>query len=222
MSILVTFLCIAVGYPVAYLIATSRKEHRSILIFLVMIPWLTNELIRNYIWLIILNPNGIINQVLMQLNIISQPLRLAGTSAAILVAMVYVQMPLSILPVYSVMQGVDMDLLRVAQSLGATQYTVIRNVLIPLTMPGVIASGILLFLTSVGFYVTPALLGADRDIFMANLISIHISRLVQWEYGSAMSIIFVLSAFACVILVVRLARFLGISSLDWLAGEGLF
>lgn len=214
MSSVVALACIVIGYPVAYVVATIRPRYRYLLIWLVMVPWLTNELVRNYVWLVILSPNGLVNQVLIRIGVIEQSLRLSGTMWAVLIGMIYVQLPLSILPLYAVMRGIDMDLLRVASSLGAKPSAVVRSILIPMTLPGIVAAGLLTFLTSLGFYITPAILGGQRDLFIANLIDIEVSRLVHWEFGSALALLLVVSALAILGLASRF------TSLEGMTGRG--
>lgn len=186
-SFAVTLTCIVLGYPVAYVLAQTSPRVRNILLIAVVAPWLTSTLVRNFAWIILLGRIGPLNLILLKLGLIEQPLQFIGTSLAVYIAMVHVQMPLAILPMFSVMQRIDHNLVRVAQGLGANPLQAFYYIFLPLSLPGVTGAGLLLFIGSLGFYITPILLGGTSDLFIANLIDLQISAFLNWESGSAIA-----------------------------------
>jgi ABC-type spermidine/putrescine transport system permease subunit I len=193
MSLLVTVLSIVLAYPVAYALATATPRLRAVLFIVVLVPWLVPELVRNFTWLVILQSNGVVAKLQQAVGLGSDPIIELGTVSAVTVGMVYVQLPLAILPIYAVMQRLDFSLMAVAASLGARPHRVIARILIPLTMPGVATSAVLVFLTTLGFFITPLILGGGQHPFMANIIDIQVSRILNWELGSALSVVLVVA-----------------------------
>jgi len=193
MSLLVTAICVLIGYPVAYLLATVSATLQYGLFVLILVPWLMPELVRNFAWLVILQDNGVLSSLQTIAGLGSRPIISAYSLQAVMVGMVTVQLPLTILPIYAVMRRIDLSLMATASTLGAPPLQVVRTILLPLSMPGVATAFILTFLTTLGFYVTPLMLGGGSHIFMANLIDIEVSRIVDWREGAAMSMILVLA-----------------------------
>ena len=193
MSLLVSVLSLVLAYPVAYALATASPRLRTILFVVVLVPWLVPELVRNFTWLVILQSNGMVAKLQQVVGLGSDPIIELGTVSAVTVGMVYVQLPLAILPMYAVMQRLDFSLMAVAASLGARPHRVIAQILIPLTMPGVATSAVLVFLTTLGFFITPLILGGGQHPFMANIIDIQVSRILNWELGSALSVVLVVA-----------------------------
>lgn len=214
-ALLVTLACLVIGYPIAYFLASTSRMSRNIVFAVVLAPWLVSELVRNFSWLIILQSGGVLSQVQRAAGFSGDPVIEAGTFAAMFIGMIYVQLPLAILPIYAVIQRLDLSLLTVATSLGGRPHQVIRTVLIPLSLPGIMAAAVLTFLTSLGFYITPMLLGGPSDLFMANLIDVQISRLVNWEFGSALASVLVLSGLGVMALASKLIGW------KWLLGEAV-
>jgi ABC-type spermidine/putrescine transport system permease subunit I len=177
------------GYPVAYFLSKAPPHLRNILFIAVLIPWWTSTLVRTYAWMVILGRNGLINQTLMGLGLIPEPLKLMYNTLGVVIGMVHVQLPLAILPLYAVMNGIDGELLRAAQSLGASAFQTFRRVFFPLSMPGVAGAALLLFVGSMGFYITPALLGGPSNVLISNLIDSQVSGLIHWAFGSAIAVI---------------------------------
>ena len=188
-ALIVTVICLILGYPVAYLLSIAPAHLRNILFIAVLIPWWTSTLVRTYAWMVILGRNGIINQTLLGLGLISEPLRLMYNTLGVVIGMVHVQLPLAILPLYSVMSGIDRGLLQAAQSLGAGTFQTFRRVFFPLSMPGVTGAALLLIVGNMGFYITPALLGGPANVLIAQLIDSQVSGLINWEFGSAIAVI---------------------------------
>ncbi|MCX7356305.1 MAG: ABC transporter permease subunit [Alphaproteobacteria bacterium] len=185
----VTFLCLLLGYPTAYVLARANPRLRTILLLLVLIPYLTSFLVRTYAWMILLHGKGIINSVLLSTGVIDQPVKLIFNQIGVHIGMVHVMLPLMILPLFSIMRGIDFRLVTAAQSLGAGPVRAFWRVFFPLSLPGVRSGCLLVFLLSLGFYITPALLGGLRDVMLATFIEVHVTQLVQWGFAAAAAFI---------------------------------
>jgi ABC-type spermidine/putrescine transport system permease subunit I len=188
-SLLVTILCLLIGYPMAYYLSTRPAKKANLLLILVLIPLWTSVLVRTYAWITILGRNGLINQMLQKSGIIEQPLKLIYNQLGLTIGMVHVMMPFMVLSLYSVMVGIDRNLLKAAQNLGASPFRAFRKVFLPLSMPGILAGCILVFIISVGFFVTPALLGGPRDLMISMVIDQAVEVLLNWGFASAASFI---------------------------------
>ena len=188
-SLLATLSCLALGYPVAYQLTRVGRRARNLLLIGVLAPWIISTLVRTFAWMLLLGRRGPINETLLALGVIGEPLALLGTSTAVYIGLVYVHLPLAILPMFSVMLGIDPKYVRVAQSSGARPLQAFRHVYFPLSLPGVAGAGLLLFIGNLGFYITPLLLGGPGDLFIANLIDVQIQSLLNWPYASALGFI---------------------------------
>lgn len=206
----VTLLCVLFGVPTAYLLANLEGTWRNVLLIAVALPFLTSILIRTYAWMAILGRNGVVNQLLQAAGLTSAPMRLMHNELGVYVGMVHVLLPFMILPVYSVMSGIDRRLLHAAQSLGASPRKALVSVFLPLALPGIASGALLVFLIAIGFYITPALLGGPKQVMISNLIEVQVMELLNWGFGSALA--FVLLA-ATVLLMVLFDRFLGLERL---------
>lgn len=206
----VTLLCVLFGVPTAYLLANVEGTWRNVLLMAVALPFLTSILIRTYAWMAILGRNGVVNQLLQAAGLTSAPMRLMHNELGVYVGMVHVLLPFMILPVYSVMSGIDRRLLHAAQSLGASPRKALVSVFLPLALPGIASGALLVFLIAIGFYITPALLGGPKQVMISNLIEVQVMELLNWGFGSALA--FVLLA-ATVVLMVLFDRFLGLERL---------
>jgi putative spermidine/putrescine transport system permease protein len=206
----VTVVCVLLGVPTAYLLATLEGTWRHVLLVAVALPFLTSILIRTYAWMAILGRNGVVNQLLVRTGLTDAPLRLMHNELGVYVGMVHVLLPFMILPVYSVMSGIDRRLLRAAASLGATPRRALLTVFLPLALPGIASGALLVFLIAIGFYITPALLGGPRQVMISNLIEIQVIELLQWGFGSALA--FVLLA-ATIVVMALFDRVLGLERL---------
>ena len=187
-SLIVTVVSLVLGYPVAYVLARVDRAKSNLLMILVLVPFWTSILVRTYAWMVLLGQQGIINQLLLSLGVIDEPVRLLNTTFAVYVAMVHVLLPFMILPLYSVMAGIDGGLLIAARSLGARPVQVFLRIFLPLSLPGVHAGCLLVFLSSVGYYITPALLGGPRQITTAMLIDLMVNDLLNWGFGATLAI----------------------------------
>jgi putative spermidine/putrescine transport system permease protein len=185
-SLTVTALCLLIGFPVAAVMARAGKRAASWMLMLVLVPFWTSLLVRSTAWVILLQNEGLVNKALMALGLISSPLPLVFNRAGVIIAMVHVLLPYAILPIYSVMKGISGNHLRAAASLGASPLRVFRTVYLPLTLPGVAAGGTLVFVLSVGFYVTPALVGGPGDQMIGYFIAYFTNSAVNWGLASAL------------------------------------
>lgn len=185
-SLGVTALCLLIGYPVAAVMARAGPRAASWMLMLVLVPFWTSLLVRSTAWVILLQNEGLVNKSLIALGLIEKPLPLIFNRAGVFIAMVHVLLPYAILPIYSVMKGISGNHLRAAASLGAPPLRVFRTVYLPLTMPGVAAGGTLVFVLSVGFYVTPALVGGPGDQMIGYFIAYFTNSAVNWGLASAL------------------------------------
>jgi ABC-type spermidine/putrescine transport system permease subunit I len=189
----VTLSALLLGYPVAYLLACLDRSKSNLLLILVLVPFWTSVLVRTYAWMVLLGRQGVVNQFLLAIGAIDQPLRLLNTTSAVYIAMVHVLLPFMILPLYGVMRGLDHDLLRAARGLGAAPFAVFRQVWLPLSLPGVFAGCLLVFILALGFFITPALVGGPRDLMIAVLIQQQVD-LFNWPFASALAVVLLAAA----------------------------
>ena len=198
-----TLLCLALGYPVAYFIVFKGRRWRNALVLLVMVPFWTSLLIRAYAWVVILGGNGIANRTLQFLGITDEPLTLIFTPEAVLMGMVYSYLPFMILPLYAALEKFDTRLKEAAQDLGASRWHTFWRVTFPLSLPGVIAGSILVFIPSAGEFVIPDLLGGSRTVMTGNLIQNQFLQARDWAFGSALSVLLAVLLLGAIMFYVR-------------------
>lgn len=198
----VTLLTLALGYPVAYVMATSGRAWQLVGIALVLLPFWTSILVRTYAWMVMLGRNGVVNRTLIGWGVIDSPLPLLNNLAGVLIGMVHVLLPYMILPVFNAVKKVDPNLVLAAERLGAPRWRAFLRVTLPLTMNGVAAGVTLVFTLSLGFFITPALLGGGRVVMIANLIEEQVRELLNWAFAGALS---------AILLALTLAAFWGMS-----------
>lgn len=187
-SLYVTLICLLLGYPVAYLLATVPRRVSNLLMVFVVLPFWVSLLVRLYAWIILLQKTGLVNGLLLRLGIVKEPLPLVYSLTGVIVGMVHVLLPFMILPLYSVMRGIDPNLMAAAQNLGGTPAQAFRRVFLPLTYPGIGAGVLIVFMLSIGYFVTPALLGGLRETFIAQLIEQQVNILLDWNFAAALSV----------------------------------
>jgi putative spermidine/putrescine transport system permease protein len=185
----VTAICLVLGYPIAYFMTTLPPRALALFSFLVLVPLFTAFLIRTFGWMIILGRGGALNKLLLYLGVISTPLKITGTSAAVYVGMVHVLMPVAVFVMFAGMRQVDRVLSSAAQVLGANPVQAFLRVYFPLTIPAVVSAGLLVFIMALGFYVTPVLLGGPADTMISQLIVTQVTTLLNLEFGYALSVI---------------------------------
>jgi len=198
-----TVLCLVLGYPLAYFIVFKGYRRRNILILLVMVPFWTSLLIRAYSWVVILSGNGIANKFLQFIGITDEPLTLIFTPEAVLMGMVYSYLPFMILPLYASLEKFDTRLKEAAKDLGASRWQTFWRVTFPLSMPGVIAGSILVFIPSAGEFVIPQLLGGSRTVMTGTLIQTQFGPARDWAFGSALSVMLAVLLLAAILFYVR-------------------
>jgi len=206
LSLMTTVTCLIVGFPTAYFIATRPRESRNIWLFLITIPFWTNLLIRTFAILEMIRNNGIVNNLLADLQIIEEPIQMMYTDFAIMIGMTYVYLPLMILPLYASMEKLDFRLVEAAYDLYASRYRVLRRVIIPLIKPGIVAGSILVFIPSLGAFVTPRVLGGGKNLMLGNLIELQFGQGRNWPLGAALSITLLVIVMATLLVYVRYAQ----------------
>ncbi len=203
LSLITTILTLLVGFPTAYFIATRPEKTRELWLFLITIPFWTNLLIRTFAMLEIIRNEGLINTVLMKTGLIASPIQILFTDWAILAGMVYVYLPLMVLPLYASMEKLDFRLVEAGYDLYATPSKVLRKIIIPMVKPGMIAGSILVFIPSLGAYVTPSILGGGKNMMLGNLIDLQFGQGRNWPLGSALSIALMMIVMVALLAYVR-------------------
>jgi spermidine/putrescine transport system permease protein len=202
-SVVSTLICLFIGYPLAMYISRQNGGYRNLLLALLIVPFWTNFLVRTYSWMFILRTEGLLNNTLLWMGVISEPLQILFTDTAVIIGLVYSYLPFMVLPIYVSLEKMDRNLLMAAWDLGATPFHTFRKVVLPLTRPGIISGSILVFVPCIGAYITPDILGGSRSIMVGNLIQMQFLSARDWPFGSALS--FVLMAIVLVLLLI-LAR----------------
>jgi putative spermidine/putrescine transport system permease protein len=186
-AIIVTVVTVALAYPVASYLVKASPRIQKMGFIMILFPFWTSVLVRTYAWMIILGRAGPINETLLYLGLITEPLRMLNTDAAVIIGMVHVMLPLMVMPIYSSMRRLDGNLLFAAQSLGAGRFSTFRHVTLPVVLPGIGAGCALVFIISIGYYITPALLGGGKVLMIAKIIEQQTKEFVNWEFSSALS-----------------------------------
>jgi spermidine/putrescine transport system permease protein len=198
---LTTLGCLLLGYPLALFIVQRSPRWRSILLLLILIPFWTNFLVRTYAWMVILNNNGLINTLLRSLGFSGLPLM--NTEGAVLLGLLYGELPFMVLPIYASLDRFDFTLLEAAQDLGANKWRTFVRVMLPLTMPGIVAGSVLVFIPTVGQFVVSDLLGGAKVALLGNLLQQQFKSAQNWPFGSAIAILCMLVLIIGVIVYLR-------------------
>ncbi|NOI82642.1 spermidine/putrescine ABC transporter permease PotB [Vibrio tubiashii] len=188
MAIIATLLCLVIGYPFAYIVAKMPEKWRPIMLFLVIVPFWTNSLIRTYGLKIVLGTQGILNKSLLAMEIIDKPMRLMYTETAVMIGLVYILLPFMILPLYSAIEKLDHTYLEAAKDLGANKFQTFTKVILPLTMPGIIGGCLLVLLPALGMFYISDLLGGAKNLLIGNVIKSQVLNARDWPFGAATSI----------------------------------
>jgi len=188
LSLMTTILTLIFGFPTAYFIATRPEGRREIWLFLITIPFWTNLLIRTFAMMEVLRNEGLINSLLRFLGLTTAPIQFMYTDFAVLVGMTYVYLPLMVLPLYASMEKIDFRLVEAGYDLYATRFQVLRRIVVPLVKPGIIAGSILVFIPSLGAYVTPRVMGGGTNLMIGNLIELQFGQGRNWPLGASLSI----------------------------------
>lgn len=192
-SLISSIICMVIGVPVSYYISKTSEKIRGLIIALTVFPILTNSVVRSFAWMSILGKNGIINTILLKLNVINEPLSLIYTEGAIIVGTVYIFLPLMIISLLGVMENIEIDLLEAAESLGAGKIKAFFNVIFPLSLPGLIVGTVLVFTGALTAYTTPQLLGGNKNTVLATLIYQKTMTLGDWESASVVATIMIIT-----------------------------
>ncbi|MDC3003314.1 ABC transporter permease [Paracoccaceae bacterium] len=188
-SILTTIICAAIGYPLAYFMSQLSRKWANICMIGVLIPFWTSLLVRTYAWLVLLQKKGLLNNMAIEMGLISEPIKIVHNTTGTLIGMVHIMLPFLILPLYANMRAIDKDALKAASSLGATPTRAFWTVFFPLSLPGLLAGLLIVFVLCLGFYVTPAILGGGRVIMAAMKISSNIELYFSWGAASALGVV---------------------------------
>ncbi|KAA3621051.1 MAG: ABC transporter permease, partial [Proteobacteria bacterium] len=203
LSLGTTVLALVFGFPTAYFIATRPPGQRAAWLFLITIPFWTNLLIRTFAIMEVIRNQGILNSLLIGIGVIDTPIQILYTETAVLIGMVYVYLPLMVLPLYAAMERLDFSLVEAAYDLYASRLRVLRRVIIPLVKPGIVAGSILVFVPSLGAYVTPRVLGGGKNMMLGNFIELQFGQGRNWPLGAALSITLLFIVMAALLVYVR-------------------
>jgi spermidine/putrescine transport system permease protein len=203
-SLVTTLLCLTLGYPFAYFIARASKKYRGILLLLIILPFWTNSLVRTYAMIMLLRTEGLINTLLINLHIISEPLKLLYNNTAVLIGMVYMMFPFMVMPLYSSIEKMDFSLLDAASDLGAAPAKAFMKITLPLTKGGIISGCLLVFVPTLGYFFIPDLMGGSKVILISNLIKNQFLSSRNWPLGSAISVVLIIVMFLMIKLYSKL------------------
>jgi spermidine/putrescine transport system permease protein len=195
-ALFTTLCCLLCGYPLAYFIAFAPGKWKHLLIMLLIIPFWTNFLIRTYAWIAILQEQGIMNRALLKLGLIQEPLQLLYTMKAVMLGMVYGYLPFMVLPIYASLEKLNTRLLEASMDLGANRIRTFLHITVPLTIPGVVAGIVLVFVPTIGEFVIPDILGGAKSILIGNIITNQFLTARDWPFGSAITFVIVLFVLA--------------------------
>lgn len=204
-AVITTIAALAIGYPFAYFTSRLPKRARSLVLMLIIVPFWTNSLVRIYGWMILLRSQGVINGLLISLGVIDSPLKLLYNFGAVMVGMVYALIPFMILSIYNSCEKIDWSLVEAARDLGATRMRAFWSVTVPLTMPGIMAGCVLVFIPSVGLFFISDLLGGAKTMLLGNLIKNELLVARNWPMGAALSVAMLLMTLGIITLYKRIA-----------------
>ena len=202
-SLLVTLLALLLGYPIAYAASVVSKGWSIVILALVILPFWTSVLVRAYAWLALLQRTGVINQFLQTIGVIDEPLALVHNRFGTVIATLHILLPFMVLPLYAAMQKIPHDLMQAGASLGGSPSHTFWRIFLPLSLPGVLAGATLVFVLSLGFYITPELLGGGRTIMVSMLVSRNVELYSQWGAASAVAVVLLASVVAIFLIVSR-------------------
>lgn len=203
LSVLTTLIAFAIGFPTAWFIATRPPNKRGFWLFLITIPFWTNLLIRTFAIMEVVRNQGLLNSFLMNFGIIDDPLQILYTDTAVLIGMAYVYLPLMVLPLYAAIDRFDFRLVEAGYDLYATRMKVLRRVILPIVKPGIVAGSILVFVPSLGAYVTPRILGGGKNMMVGNFIELQFGQGRNWPLGAALSLLLLMIVLVALLAYVR-------------------
>jgi ABC-type spermidine/putrescine transport system permease subunit I len=207
LAFVTTVACLILGYPFSYLLITVNDKVSNRLLAIVLIPFWISLLVRTYSWIVILGRKGLLNNLLVKMNIISEPLTLLYSMKGVVIGMTHILLPYMILSLYSVMRGIDLGLVKAARNLGAGSFNAFLRIFFPLSLPGVAGGCLMVFVMGLGFFVTPALLGGPRDVVISVLIENQVTYILNWGFAFAVAVVLCAISF---IIVYFYNRYMGI------------
>jgi ABC-type spermidine/putrescine transport system permease subunit I len=187
-ALIVTVTVLLIGYPIAYYLTTASGPGVSIVVLSIVLPYFTSIIVRTFSWMVLLGEHGLINDLLLSMHVIDQPLSMMYNRLGVLIGMSYVLLPYMVLTLYAAMRGIDRSLLRAAEGLGASGFYTFRRVYFPLSLHGVLSGALIVYILSIGFFITPALMGGQHDIMIAMLIDRSLEVAVDWPGAALMSL----------------------------------
>lgn len=206
-SLTVTLICLTLGYPLAYVMATGPRRFSLLLLTLVIVPFWISVLGRSFTWLVLLQRNGVVNQLLRAIGLVREPIPLVYNELGVHLGMVHILLPFMTLSLYGVLRGIDPTLIRAAQNLGASDWQAFRRVFLPLSLPGLAAGSTLLFAIGLGFFITPALLGGGKVTLIAVLIEANVRETLDWPLAAALSAVLLAATLLVLLPTSRLLSF---------------
>ena len=201
-----TLACLVIGYPYAYLMRLASPRWAGLLLIAVLVPFWSSLLVRTYAWQVILRDTGLINSTLQGWGLIDQPLDLYQTTTGVLLGMTQILLPFMVLPLFTTMARIDPELTKAAANLGASPTRAFLRVFLPLSIPGVLAGSLLVFVLALGFYITPALLGSPRDTMLSAFIATRVQQQLDWGLASAMAMVLIGVTLVVLFLASRVIR----------------
>jgi ABC-type spermidine/putrescine transport system permease subunit I len=203
-SAMVTVLCVLLSYPLAYLMATVGPRTLRLLVLVVLLPFWTSALVRTTAWIILLQRNGVLNQILTGSGLLTDPIPFVYNLSGVLIGMTHVLMPFVVLPLLAAFRSLDRSVVQAAESLGAGPIRIFRRILLPLTAPGVLAGATIVFMNAVGYYITPSLMGGPGETMIAQMIDFNISKQLDWGLASALAVVLLATTLAVFALFQRI------------------
>ena len=205
-SILTTLVCILIGYPLAYFLAQLPQRMAGIFMLTVLLPFWTSLLVRTYAWLVLLQKKGLLNEFAIQIGLWETPVKLVHNMTGTLIGMAHIMLPFLILPLYGAMRRIEPDLMRAAANLGAKPAQAFWKVFFPMSLPGMVAGSLIVFVLCLGFYVTPAVLGGGRVVMVATQITAILENQFNWGAASALGVVLLIATLIILYLAGRLLK----------------
>jgi putative spermidine/putrescine transport system permease protein len=193
---LTTALSLVLGYAVAYAMVHASPRHRTWMLLFILVPFWVSVLVRAFSWLMLLHDGGILNSFLESQGIITEPIHLVRNEVGVLIGMTHYMIPYAVLPLYATMRGIDRQYVMAARGLGAGSFEAFRRVYLPMSLPGIIGAGVLVFILTLGFFVTPAILGGGKTVMIAEYVSVQILNIARWGVGAMLAVVLLVSVFA--------------------------
>lgn len=205
-ALITAVLCVVLGYPLSYWLRRLAPRWQMVALALVVIPFWISILVRTYAWIVVLGNAGIVNRSLLALGLIDEPLAFLYNELGVIIGTVNVLLPFLVLPLFAAMLKIDEQLLRAAETLGASRWTVFWRVFFPLSVPALAAGAVLVFILTLGFFITPAVLGGGRVPMVANMLDLFVNQMPNWDLASAISTVLLIVTLALFVLYLRITR----------------